>query len=203
MHALSKGSMLAVALAAGASAAGSTDADGAAIRSVARDYIEAFYSADVSRLEHVLHPEVIGRHVTIDPRTHRSAIDTASARSLIQRTRERRGKSLPDSLQRAQLTVLDRVPEAAMVKVVAADSIDYLQMAKLDGEWKIVDVLWTSPGTETSTAAAPLQPLASPPLASPLPGPPVPPRMLPAPPAPPAAPAKPPADCSSRVFMLI
>lgn len=40
------------------------------------------------------------------------------------------------------MTILDRFENAACVKIVASDWIDYLQVAKVDGKWAIVNVLW-------------------------------------------------------------
>lgn len=222
MPALLRGSIIAVALGVGAAASGSIDADGAAIRSVALDYIEAFYTADPARLEHVLHPDVVRRHVTTDPRTHRSAIDSAGARALIERTRDGLGRSMEGHRRRAELTVLDRVADAAVVKIVGADSIDYLQMAKFDGAWKIIDVLWApqaaapSGGALQAVAAATGAPggAAAPPSTGALPAAPAPPAA----PSPPStltprvpvapgpaksSPAQPSSSCSSRIFMLI
>lgn len=143
MYPMLRGSMLMLVLVGGAAAMGSTDPDGVAIRATARDYIEAYYTADVVRMEHALHPDVVKRSIITDPKTHRSAIASMGARMVIERTRDGVGRSIPDGRRREDLTVLDRVDDTAMVKIVAADSIDFLQMAKLDGEWKIVNVLWS------------------------------------------------------------
>jgi hypothetical protein len=40
------------------------------------------------------------------------------------------------------VTILDRFENAAVVKIVAAEWIDYLELAKVDGEWKIINVQW-------------------------------------------------------------
>jgi Putative lumazine-binding len=50
----------------------------------------------------------------------------------------------PDVLDttRGRTAVTDVFGGAATVTLVAADGIDYLHMAKWNGEWKIVNVLW-------------------------------------------------------------
>jgi len=40
------------------------------------------------------------------------------------------------------VTILDRFENAASVKVIASDWIDYLHLAKVDGRWVIINVLW-------------------------------------------------------------
>ena len=65
-----------------------------------------------------------------------------SAMTLVQRTREGIGKKIPQDRQLKEVTILDRFNNAAVVKVVASDWIDYLEVAKFNGEWKIINVLW-------------------------------------------------------------
>jgi hypothetical protein len=52
------------------------------------------------------------------------------------------GKIVPKDKQQKDVTILDVFENAASVKVVASDWVDYMQMAKFDGRWVIVNVLW-------------------------------------------------------------
>jgi hypothetical protein len=61
---------------------------------------------------------------------------------LAQRTRNGIGLKIPANRRQEEVTILDRFEDTANVKIVAADWIDYLQMAKFDGDWKIINVLW-------------------------------------------------------------
>ena len=58
------------------------------------------------------------------------------------RTREGIGKKIPEDRQLKEVTILDRFNNVAVVKVVASDWVDYLEVAKFNGEWKIINVLW-------------------------------------------------------------
>jgi hypothetical protein len=40
------------------------------------------------------------------------------------------------------VTILDVYENAASVKIVASDWIDYLHVARWNGSWRIVNVLW-------------------------------------------------------------
>ncbi len=40
------------------------------------------------------------------------------------------------------MTILDVFENAAMVRVTGPEWVDYLQMAKWNGRWVIVNVLW-------------------------------------------------------------
>lgn len=112
------------------------------IKKPALNYIEGWYAADAHRMENALHPELAKRMVDTDPATGRSRLNQMSAMTLVQRTGAGGGTKVPKELQQKDITILDRFNNAAVVKVVAAGWIDYLEEAKIDGQWKIVNVLW-------------------------------------------------------------
>ena len=128
-----------------------TSMDDEAISKTAFDYIEGWYTGDAARMEHALHPELAKRMISTDPKTGRSQFNHMGAMTLVQRTREGIGKKIPQDRQMKEVTVLDRYNNAAVVKIVASDWIDYLQVAKFNGDWKIINVLWElkpKPATE-------------------------------------------------------
>ncbi len=51
-------------------------------------------------------------------------------------------KEDPESLGKIECEILDVHGEMASVKTVCPDFIDYIQMAKWEGQWKIINVLW-------------------------------------------------------------
>jgi hypothetical protein len=119
-----------------------TGAEAAAIKQTALDYIEGWYEGNAERMERALHPELAKRIVRTDKSAGRSRLDQMSAMSLVQGTRGGFGKNTPKDKQQKDVTILDIYENAASVKVVAADWIDYLHMAKYNGRWVIVNVLW-------------------------------------------------------------
>jgi len=118
------------------------EADAAAIRQAALDYIEGWYEGSAERMERALHPELAKRIVRTDPKSGRSSLGQMSALSLVLGTRNGGGKNTPKEKQQKDVTILDVFENAASVKVVANDWIDYLHMAKWNGRWVIVNVLW-------------------------------------------------------------
>jgi Putative lumazine-binding len=112
------------------------------IRKTALDYIEGWYTGDAARMERALHPELAKRMISTDPKTGRSQFNHMGAMTLVQRTREGIGKKIPQDRQLKEVTILDRYNNAAVVKIVASDWIDYLQVAKFNSDWKIINVLW-------------------------------------------------------------
>ena len=116
-------------------------ADAAAIKQTALDYIEGWYEGNAERMERALHPELAKRIVRTNAEGV-SRLDQMSAMSLVQGTRRGGGKNTPKEKQQKDVTILDSFENAASVKVVASDWIDYLHMAKFNGRWVIVNVLW-------------------------------------------------------------
>jgi hypothetical protein len=117
-------------------------ADEAAIRQTALDYIEGWYEGNAERMERALHPELAKRIVRTNPQNNQSRLDQMSAMTLVLGTRRGGGKDTPKERQQKDVTVLDIYQNAASVKIVASDWIDYLHVAKFNGRWVIVNVLW-------------------------------------------------------------
>ena len=117
-------------------------ADSAAIRETAMDYIEGWYAGDAARMERALHPELAKRVVTTDARSGRSQLESIGAMTLVLRTRAGGGMHTPAERQQKDFRILDIFSNAAVAKVVASDWVDYLELAKWNGRWVIVNVLW-------------------------------------------------------------
>ncbi len=116
--------------------------DEAAIKATALDYLEGWYTGDAARMESALHPDLAKRVVRVDPEGKRDRVDGMSAMTLVQYTRKGYGTKVPADERRADITILDVYGNAACVKAVARDWVDFLQMGKINGEWKIINVLW-------------------------------------------------------------
>jgi hypothetical protein len=114
----------------------------AGIRKAALNYIEGWYAGDAARMESALHPELAKRMVSTDGASGRSRLNQLGALQLVQSTRAGGGSRTPKERQLKEVTVLDRFGNAAVAKIVASDWVDYLELAKFDGDWKIVNVLW-------------------------------------------------------------
>jgi putative lumazine-binding protein len=124
-----------------APAVAQTAADSAAIRAAALDYIDGWYAADGARMERALHAELAKRNVTSDS-TGRSRLTQMSAMTLVQLTRNGGGSRIPAPQRSNTVQILDIYGGAASVRVRAATWIDYMHLAKFNGRWQIVNVLW-------------------------------------------------------------
>lgn len=130
----------ALALIAGISA-GSTPSDEDAITATAMDYIEGWYTGDAARMERALHPDLAKRIVVTRP-DGKSVLQNMTAKQLVGATASGAGTRTPVDERRMDVVVLDVYENVASVRITAGEWIDYLHVGKVDGEWKIINVLW-------------------------------------------------------------
>ena len=122
-----------------------TASDSVAIRATALDYVEGWYTGDAGRTERALHPELAKRVVLTNPRTGRSRLDQMGALSLVQGTREQKRATAGSGgrgAQRKDVRILDVFGNTASVRTDMDEWIDYMHMARWNGRWVIVNVLW-------------------------------------------------------------
>lgn len=65
-----------------------------------------------------------------------------TAATLIEQTGRGGGNRTPMELRRKDVEILDIFEGMASVRVTSARFVDYMHLAKWNGEWKIVNVLW-------------------------------------------------------------
>ena len=124
-----------------ASAGAQTAADSAGIRQAALDYIEGWYEGNGERMERALHPDLAKRIVNTNQQG-RSVLGHQSAMTLVQSTRRGGGKNTPAAQRRNDVRILDIFGNTASVRVDADSWIDYLHIARWNGRWVIINVLW-------------------------------------------------------------
>ena len=111
----------------------------AAVTAVAQNYMEAYYTADSARMQKTLHPDFHKRTLrTINGHTE---ISEDTVQSMVEGVRLGSGKEIPASDRVKRIEVLDVYRDAASVKVVTGRWIDYMHLSKLNGEWRVLDVV--------------------------------------------------------------
>jgi len=116
-------------------------ADSTAVTATALDYIEGWYEADATRMERALHPHLAKRFVEdLGPAGVR--LTDTSALELVEQVRAGGGSSVPRDVRRTDVRILDMFQDVASVRVDAHGWIDYMHLARFNGQWKIVNVLW-------------------------------------------------------------
>lgn len=110
-----------------------------AITAVAQNYMDAYYTADPPRMQKALHPDFHKRTLrTVNGRTE---ISEDTLQSMLEGVRLGSGKEIPVAERLQKIEVLDVYRDAASVKVVTGRWIDYMHLSKLDGEWRVLDVV--------------------------------------------------------------
>jgi len=121
-----------------------TDEDKAAINRAALDYAEGYYEGNAARMEQALNPNLTKRGLVFSPRSGASYLQQMNAPALIESTRSGRGK-LPAEQRRIDYQLLDISGNTAVARIFTAKFKDYLHLAKQNGQWRIVNVLWRLP----------------------------------------------------------
>lgn len=120
--------------------------DSAGVRAAALDYVEGFYEGDSTRLVRSVRPEVskvgFSRNASTGAYT-RSVMPWAEFHAYANGIKSGKYRTPANAPKRVEL--LDVADQTAVAKVTAWWGIDYLHMAKFDGRWQIVHVLWQSP----------------------------------------------------------
>ncbi len=127
----------------GAGATETTDQETeiAAIEAAVRDYIDGWYEGDAERMARGLHPDLRKRSFRELPGGGQVVHDLTYA-TMVAYTKEGFGSRSKKDGQINHVKILDVSPTTASVKTVSPEFIDYLHLAKVDGRWRIVNVLW-------------------------------------------------------------
>ena len=113
--------------------------DEAAISEVARAYIESWLDGEAGRMGSALHPMLAKRGLDYGPETAPIGIHHLDTEYMV----ESAGRGpRPQYGREADVTILDLADNVASVKVVSEPFVDYLHLARIDGRWWIVNVLY-------------------------------------------------------------
>lgn len=120
-----------------------TKQDTTAIKQATLDYIESQHSPNPAQMERALHPRMVKRTFWKDKATGKDYLRETSAdfMTLLAESYNLKGDKFPTSPKK-EVKLLDISERTASVKLIADDWIDYMHLVKLNGTWKIVNVLW-------------------------------------------------------------
>lgn len=113
--------------------------DAEAIRNVARAYLESWLDGDGERMRGSLHPDLAKRGLDYAADGTPSGVHHLTADYM--EGSAAKGPR-PQFARTCAITVLDLADSIASVKVVSEPFVDYLHLAKLDGRWSILNVLY-------------------------------------------------------------
>lgn len=137
------GMLLALCLLMGYPAAAQTAQDTVAIQKAASAYIEAQHTPNPKLMEGALHPRMVKRSVFTNKASQKQYVSEYFAENMIilAETYNQKGDKFPPHPKK-EVKLLDVSPVTASVKLIADAWIDYMHLVKVNGEWKIINVLW-------------------------------------------------------------
>ena len=128
------------------------DTEKEAVRQAVLDYVEGVYEVAPERIERSVHPELVKRGFyikkgesayTFAPMTFAELVNLA-------KTYNKSGRVPKDAPK--EIVIFDVLDQTAAAKLTAVWGVDYFQLAKYDGKWKIVNILWQTPPPKTAVA---------------------------------------------------
>jgi len=119
-------------------------ADRDAVHQAALDYVMALYDADPSRVDRSVHPELTKYGYWHNGTEYRGRAMTFDQLKDLARTWNADEERLDPDTADKDVIVYDVLDKTASAKIVADWGIDYMHLAKVDGSWKIRNILWQS-----------------------------------------------------------
>lgn len=116
-----------------------------AVRQAALDYVESVYEVDPARVERSVHPDLAKRGFFIKKGETAYSPHTMTFAQLVELSKNyNKNGNVPKTAPK-EVVVFEVSDQTASAKVTAVWGIDYLHLAKYDGKWKIINILWQSP----------------------------------------------------------
>jgi Putative lumazine-binding len=137
--------VLALFLTTPVSAQQGANADREAVRQAVLDYVEGIYNVEPARIERSVSPNLakLGFYRPPAETAYRPGRSMAFQQLVeIAKTYNKEGKLRKDAPK--DVEIYDVMDQTATVKLTAEWGIDYMHLAKVDGKWMIVNVLWQS-----------------------------------------------------------
>ena len=138
-------SLFILVLAFGLTAFAQTDEERSAVKQACLDYVEAVYEVNPAKAERSVHPDLVKRGFFIKKGETVYSPHTMTFTELVELAKNynKKGQLAKDAVK--EVVVFDVADQTASAKVTAVWGIDYIHLAKYDGKWKIINILWQTP----------------------------------------------------------
>ena len=124
--------------------------DQQAVRRAALDYIDALYNADPSLIERSVHKDLDKRGFYWDNDAYKEGrMSYAELIKLAGTWNQGDKRKLAQAAR--DVTVYEVNDQTASANVTAQWGLDYLLLAKYEGRWKIIEIVWQSPPKKPAT----------------------------------------------------
>jgi hypothetical protein len=132
-------------------AAPQVDIDG--IVQAITDYMEPWYGAGHEKLAHAIHPTIVKRKFYTIPRTGVFVLRQVNSQQLIELAKDTEiHPRREDGEWRCDIVVYDIFENIATAKSIGSTWTDYIHLAKLDGRWQIMHILFDNPREDVPPA---------------------------------------------------
>ncbi len=123
------------------------------IHQAALDYVDGYYSGDADRVERGVHPSL--QKVTVQRAPWGTDLLTGMDRQTLVEFARLGGEKKAEAERKIEVEVLATSGNTATVRIDSAEFLDYAHVAKINDQWRIINVLWIPHGP-----AAPAAPTA-------------------------------------------
>jgi len=125
--------------------AAQADAEREAVRQAVLDYVEGVYQVDASRIERSVHPDLAKRGFSVKKGETVYTPHVMTFQQLVNLARNyNKDGHIPADAPK-EIVIFDISDQTASAKLTAVWGIDYIHLARYDGKWKFINVLWQSP----------------------------------------------------------
>ena len=118
-----------------------TAADSAAIIATSKAYIDAIWENDSVRMRQTLHPDLAKRQVRTPANGGASVLSELTAEQMVTSAGRNQGQPAPATRQ-GDIRILHAFGNMATVMIDAGMWVDYMHLAKWNGEYKIFNILF-------------------------------------------------------------
>jgi hypothetical protein len=119
-----------------------SNAEKDAVKQAVLDYVEGIYEVDHKRIERSVHPELAKRgfYVKKGETAYTGTPMTFTQLVELAKTYNKGGRVPKDAPK--EVVIYDVLDQTASAKLTAVWGIDYMHLAKYEGKWMIVNILW-------------------------------------------------------------
>ncbi|MCB0463947.1 MAG: nuclear transport factor 2 family protein [Flavobacteriaceae bacterium] len=118
-----------------------TQKDSLQVKETVRKYIESFYLTQPEKGQESIHPLLAKRTIQefADGSEFLKGMSFEEMNNL-GKVFNAKGKYNKDS--KKEIIILDMMDKTASVKLIAEGWVDYMHLGKINGKWKIINILW-------------------------------------------------------------
>lgn len=117
-------------------------ADNAAVYQAVTDYYEGWYTPNAKQIAQCLHKSLAKRAIKLDD-SGKEYLLHLTKEVMVNATEKGGGSDAPADKKNWTISILDMYEEIATVKVVCPEYVEYIHLARQDGNWQIMNVLYT------------------------------------------------------------